>query len=115
MIYNPRPEAGNIIDLAFNYSINFPKKEIKWSEIGPKLLSAIAEIYPTHNFAIQRPEFANPISQHRCPELLLKDTKLPSSTFFLHCYNEKWRRANIDKNAPYPKGSLLYQLEEKYK
>jgi len=31
-----------------------------------------------------------------------------------YCYNEMWRRAGIDKNAAYPKGSLLASFAEKY-
>ncbi len=111
VIFNPNPKKGNLIDLAFQYSLNFPKTEVKWSEIGPSLLSAIIKIYPTHGFKIMSPEFANPISQHDCPKLLLSNKKLPKEAYFLHCYNEKWRRSNVDKNMPYPIGSILDKLD----
>lgn len=115
IIYNPNPTSGNLIDLAYGYSLRFPKKDVKWSEIGPSLLTAIVKIYPEHGFVIQNPDFANPISYSYCPKKLLeKNTTIPHSSFFLHCYNEKWRRAGKDKNQDYPVNSLLYRLEKKF-
>ncbi len=114
VIFNPAPSPGNVIDLAYHYSQHFPKDKIKWSEIGPKLLSAIVAIYPNHGYTIYHKDFANPVSQHDCPHLLLKNHALPDSAFFLHCYNEKWRQANMDKNAAYPEASLLGKLEKLY-
>ncbi|MDP2154040.1 MAG: glycosyltransferase [Methylotenera sp.] len=115
IIYNPNPANGNLIDLAYAYSLRFPKKDVKWSEIGPSLLTAIVKIYPEHGFAIQNPDFANPISYSFCPKKLLEtNVNIPDSSFFLHCYNEKWRRAGKDKNQDYPVNSLLYKLEKKF-
>lgn len=114
VIFNPDPNSGNVIDLAYHYSLHFPKHKIKWSEIGPKLLSAIVAIYPSHGYTIYQKDFANPISQHDCPNLLLKNCKLPETAYFLHCYNEKWRQTNVDKNSAYPTSSLLGKLEKLY-
>jgi hypothetical protein len=112
IIFNPNPKEGDLVDLAYAYSLRFPKKDVKWSEIGPNLLTAIVKIYPDHGFKIQNPDFANPISYSNCPQTLLgSNTKIPKSSFFLHCYNEKWRRAGVDKNQAYPKNSLLSEIE----
>lgn len=82
VIYNPNPQEGNLIDLAFAYSLRFPKKNIKWSEIGPSLLNAIVKIYPDHGFVIQDPSFANPINYSDCPKALLSPgVKLPKQLF----------------------------------
>ena len=113
VIYNPNPSKGNVIDLALAYSRRFPKEDIQWSEIGPALLSAIVSIYPRHGFAIQPPEFANPIPWWECPQKLLQDdfSVLDDRCFFFHCYNETWKRAGIDKNkAIRQKGSLINKL-----
>lgn len=115
IIFNPIPQQGNLIDLSYAYSLRFPKKDVKWSEIGPSLLTAIVKIYPNHGFKIQSPDFANPISYSDCPhKLLSQNVKVPDSSHFLHCYNEKWRRAGQDKNADYPKNCLLYNLEKRF-
>lgn len=115
IIFNPNPKEGDLVNLAYAYSLKFPKKDVKWSEIGPSLLTAIVKIYPEHGFKIQNPDFANPISYSNCPQFLLSSkNKIPKSSFFLHCYNEKWRRAGVDKNEPYPKGSLLSEIETSF-
>lgn len=115
VIFNPNPTTGNLIDLAYAYSLRFPKKDVKWSEIGPSLLTAIVKIYPNHGFVIQNPDFANPISYSYCPKKLLEpNVNIPSTSFFLHCYNEKWRRAGVDKNDDYAKDSLLFNLEKRF-
>jgi hypothetical protein len=112
VVYNPEPKEGNLVDLAFAYSMRFPKSKVKWSEIGPNLLTAITEIYPDHGYTIQPPDFANPVSYADCPKKLLENKfDLPPQAMFLHCYNEKWRRAGIDKNAPYQATSMMAQYE----
>lgn len=113
IIFNPSPKEGDLIDLAYAYSLKFPKSEIRWSEIGPSLLTAIVKIFPTHGFLIQEPDFANPISYSDCPHLLMSSkAKIPNASFFVHLYNEKWRRAGVDKNQEYPEDSFLAELEK---
>lgn len=115
IIYNPHPVEGDLIDLAYAYSLRFPKSDVKWSEIGPSLLTAIVNIHSNHGFVIQGPDFSNPISYSFCPDkLLTPNIKMPSTSFFLHCYNEKWRRAGKDKNDEYPVNSILNNLEKLY-
>ena len=101
---------GNLVDLARVYAERFPKDEIRWSEIGPSLLTGIVNMHPQHGFAILPPEFANPIAWWDCPGSLLAATPLAADAAFVHLYNETWRRAGIDKNAPYPAGSLMARL-----
>jgi hypothetical protein len=64
---------------------------------------------------IMAPDFANPIEWWACPQRLLDETSvLPENVAFLHCYNEMWRRAKMDKNAPYPKDSILGRLQSAF-
>ena len=80
-----------------------------------ELLTAIVRIHATHGFLLQPPAFANPIPHWECPaRLLAPDAAMPEGTAFLHCYNETWREAKIDKDAPFPKGSLMASLAERY-
>jgi hypothetical protein len=115
VIFNPTPSPGNIIDLAYLYSERFPKVKIRWSELGPDLLSAIEKIYPKHGFSVKAPEFANSIDYWICPRTLLEPgVKLHPDAVFLHLYNETWRNSKIDKNAPFPKRSLMSFFAEEY-
>lgn len=110
VLCNPQPRDGNLVDLARVYAERFPKDEIHWSEIGPSLLTGIANMHPRHGFAIMPPEFANPLAWWNCPAALLAATPLPPDAAFVHLYNETWRRAGTDKNAPFPADSLVAQL-----
>lgn len=115
IIYNPTPKAGNVVDLALAFTERFPKEDVTWSEIGPDLLTAIATIYKKHGFQIMEPTFANPINFWDCPNSLLGSVvQLPEQAMFLHCYNEMWRRACIDKNSAYPDDSLMKILSHQY-
>jgi hypothetical protein len=115
VIYNPRPKDGNIIHLAFQYAQEFPKENIVWGELGPRLLSAIEGIYPGHEFEIKPPNFSNAIDWWNCPSKLLESgCSLPSDALFLHLYNETWRRAGIDKNDRYPAGSIMKNMEDQF-
>jgi mannosyltransferase OCH1-like enzyme len=115
VIFNPHPSEGNVIDLAFAYSLRFPKADIIWEEIGPDLLTAITNIYRQHNFEIKEPNFANSINPWDCPSALLTPgILLERNAAFLHCYNEMWRRTGIDKNSVYPRGSLMASFAEEY-
>lgn len=115
VLFNPVPTPGNIIDLACNYSERFPKEKIRWGELGPNLLNAIEKIYPDHGFKVMKPEFANSIDYWNCPRALLKPgPKLHPDAAFLHLYNQTWREAGIDKNAPFPEGGLMALFAREY-
>lgn len=115
VIYNPNPSKGNIIDLAYGYARAFPKENIVWGELGPRLLAAIESIYPDHGFIVHDPIFANPINWWECPRVLMAPGQdLIDGASFLHLYNETWRRAGVDKNDKFPSGSLMEFLAEKY-
>lgn len=116
VLANPAPCSGNVVDLALAYTHRFPKSDITWSEIGPDLLTAIVSIYPRHGFGVMPPEFANGFDWWRCPAALLTpDMPLPEGAVFLHCYNEMWRRAGLDKDAAeFPARSIMHALAERY-
>lgn len=117
VIHNPHPCSGNIIDLAEVFADRFNKNDITWSEIGPALLTAIVKIYPKHGFNIFPPEFANPINYWNCPEHLISpmNFSIKENTFFVHMYNEMWRRANVDKNFSFDNNSFYEKINVMYK
>lgn len=115
IIYNKNPKDKNIIDLALAVAESFPIEKLKWGSIGPSLLHLINSLYPYLSFELKSINFANPISARDCPERLIKPfEEIPEDTFFLHLYNERWRRFNASKNAPFPENSIMSNLEKKY-
>lgn len=115
VIYHPTPKSGDIIDLAYRFSDGFDVKKLEWGYCGPRLLTALVENWPTISPKIMEPNFANGVDFWRCPDYLIQDKKeLPEDCAFLHCYNEMWRRSGVDKNAPYPKDSLIGALAKRY-
>lgn len=107
VLHAPAPDPGGLVDQARVYAANFPKHKVEWSEIGPRLLTALERIYPEHGFAVQRPEFANPVDWWLCPgQLFSEQSALPEGCHFLHLYNDMWRRAGVEKNTPLSERSL---------
>ena len=115
VVYNPHPKKGDIIDLALGVAERMDTSHQKWGETGPKLLTMLHRNYPNYTFRVMLPEACNPFNWWECPEVLLsKGITIPTTTKFLHCYNEMWRRKNVDKEASYPAGSIMSELALKY-
>jgi len=113
VIFNPVRKHGNLIDLARVYAERFPKDEITWSELGPSLLTAIIQAYPNHGFDIYPPDFANHINYWDCPNIFINeniDFTLPENLYFLHMYNEMWRRSGVDKNLQFSNECLYEKI-----
>lgn len=114
LIYHPNPKTGDLIDLAFAISERFQIEKLNWGDCGPFLLTALVKLYPKLAPEIMSPEFANPIPFYNCPDILLNSKNLSKNTWFLHCYNEMWRRKGIEKDTPYPPQSILGKLLAQY-
>ena len=111
VIWSPRPRPGDIVDLALGVTERFPVDALEWGDCGPRLLSALVGTYPKLAFRVMPPEFANPVGYWDCPRALMSPER-PSiaRAGFVHCYNEMWRRAGVDKDRAFPEGSLMAQL-----
>jgi len=115
LIYHPEPTSGDIIDLAYAVTDRYQVEKLEWGDCGPKLLTTLVKAYPKLAPKIMKPAFANPIDYWDCPKTLLGDSdSLSKDTFFLHCFNEMWRRQGVDKNQPYPRYSLLGKVLAQY-
>jgi hypothetical protein len=115
VIFNPKPEIGNIIDMAQCYSQRFPKNKVTWSQLGPDLLSAIEQIYPGHGFDIKPPDYANSVDYWRCPLEFFKSGRKPNrAAAFLHLYGQTWAEAKLEKNGSFPRGSMMKTFEDEY-
>ncbi len=115
VIFNPTPQPGNIVDLALAVSERYPPDAMEWGDIGPTLLTALHKALSRVTFEVMPPDFANGIDWWECPApLLAPGGCIPPQATFLHCFNEMWRRGGVDKNAPYPAGSMMEQLAARF-
>jgi hypothetical protein len=116
LIYHPDPKPGDVIDLAFRFADGFDPARLTWTDCGPRLLTTLIDTWPAlAPPMLMAPDVVNPIDHWQCPRALFSPrTRLPSTTGFLHCYNEIWRRAGIDKSAPFPPNSLLGRIAARY-
>lgn len=86
-----------------------------YGDIGPKLLTTLTRAYPALAPVLLSPEFANPVDWWDCPQRLIGAAgDVPDGTWFLHGYNEMWRRSGVDKNAPCRADSMLGKLIARY-
>jgi hypothetical protein len=115
VIFHPAPQRGDVIDLAFRFADAFDPTRLRWGDCGPKLLTALVNEWPALAPRLMAARVANPVDYWACPKALLSPrTRLGPDTAFLHCYNEMWRRAGVDTNAPFPATSLLGRIAARY-
>jgi len=115
IFYNPN--SSLLLQLCEQVSKRLPKDNLSWCSYGPALLTALYKLYGSDKHKILPPVFANPIQGPSTP-FCLKDMNMPilsSRTYFLHCYNEHWRRAGSSKNLPFKESSLLMHLYRKFR
>ena len=115
IIFNPTPQKGNLVDLAYHVADRFPHEKILHAEIGPMLISLLSITQPEHGYQLMHPDFANPMDYWNCPEYLLTvGMVLPAATRFVHCYGSCWSRKGYDRDMHYPEGSLMARFEEQF-
>ncbi|WP_051242242.1 glycosyltransferase [Stappia stellulata] len=115
VIYHPAPQRGDVIDLAFRFADGFDPARLEWGDCGPKLLTTLVDQWPALAPTLMAARVANPVDYWACPRALLSPrTRLGPDTAFLHCYNEMWRRAGIDTNAPFPPNTLIGRIAARY-
>lgn len=103
---------------------------IAWG-VGPSTTKHIVETYNLQKY-VKPWYFANSCSCHHTDSLInpnwkTKDanpkseiiyskriTDLPEGTYFIHLWNEFWRRNNLDKNGEFPKNTLYEDLKLLY-
>jgi len=115
VIHCPHPAPGCIIDLAQAMASRFPIEQMEWGDTGPKLLTVLHQAYPRLSYPLMPPEFANPINWWNCPETLLNsECAVPKEATFLHCFNQIWRQKGVEKNNPFPSGSMMALLTQQF-
>jgi hypothetical protein len=87
---------------------------VGWGEIGPSMVSAMVVKHALEGF-LAPPQRYSPLGWWEFRRIV-DDTALPLSdaTITLHCFNEMWRRAGLDKNARYGAHSRFESLKAQY-
>lgn len=115
VMFFPDPANLDLLKLALSVSEKFDRGKIRHLELGPLLMTALFQSYPHLQPKLFSPHFANPVNHWECPKKLLDPKgKIPRNAAFLHCFNEIWRRQAVSKDMEFPKGSIMYQLEDRY-
>lgn len=116
LCYNSSPESGDIFDLALGIAERYDSSKLEWGDCGPNLLTSLVNLYPKLAPSIMSPNFSNFIDWWNSPGYFLSESnnssEILNSLCFLHCFNEMWIRSGIDKNDPFPNGSLMYEIEK---
>ena len=85
-----------------------------WGELGPSMLTVMVRKHALEHL-IAPPWRFSPLGwwEARC---LVEDAILqwPDATLAVHCFNEMWRRAGLDKNARYGRHSPFELLKAQY-
>ena len=109
------PVGTGLMKFAWETCLSKDPQKIKWGETGPRLMQDAVLRFHLENFRKPYITFC-PITHPRWRSILEPDTKpaLASDAYAVHLWNELWRRAGQDKNAPYPPSSLYEQLKQRY-
>ena len=112
LFYLPSGFCSPLLQMAGLFCSEVDIYVASWGAGGPRLLTGLYSIFRQHqNFLLMSPDFANPIPSYRCPaDLLREDLVLKPQTWFLHCFNETWRRSETSKDLKSHSGSFLHRL-----
>ena len=114
LIFVPNNYNSEILKFAFKICESIDIYESNWGAGGPRLLTNLLKIFNQSSHYLMPPTFANPIPSYQCPSLLFKKGQLNPQSWFLHCFNENWRRQGISKEAIFPKNSVIDNATKNY-
>ena len=108
------PKKSDIFNWAYKKSITHDKNTLKWSVIGPTLLSKAINKFNLNKFIKNYKAFC-PLGFKDWNQLIEPNKNINlDNSFCIHLWNEKWRRGGIDKNNEFDTDCLYEQLKIKY-
>jgi hypothetical protein len=106
------PKKSELMKYLFNTANSKNKEELKWGQIGPKLMDEGIKKFKLEKY-VQMPEVFCPISFHHV-EQMFQVYIIENSMYTVHLWNEYWRRKNLDKNKTYDPKCIYEVLKKKY-
>lgn len=111
MCFSPGSE---VMQYCFDVAQAADKATLKYSEIGPKLVTQALERFGQRRQLLAHPDEFCPIDWFSVEKLVRPGVTVPSRAYAVHLWNEMWRRAGMDKNQPPPEGSIVHRLLYQY-
>ena len=107
------PPGSEVMKYCLDVARAADKAMLKYSEIGPKLVNrAVHEL--GYRRVMAHPDEFCPIDWFTVERLVQPGVTIPRRAYAVHLWNEMWRRAGMDKNAPPPEGSVVHRLLYQY-
>jgi hypothetical protein len=109
------PAGAEFLDYCVKISESKNKAELKWSEIGPRLLGEAVERFALHGHRVGHRVF-NPVNWFDFAEVLapgFEPSRLAGS-HAVHLWNQMWRHHGVDPEAAPAPGSMYAYLLDRY-
>lgn len=113
LFYKVESSETPVLDIASHICDKIDIFDASWGAGGPRLLTKIIELTETNGYLLFPPSFANFVPSYEIPKSLFKNKRLPEECWFMHCFNEQWRRNGISYDREFPPNSLMDQLYRK--
>jgi hypothetical protein len=109
------PRASPVVEHCWAECEKLDTAELKWSQCGPQLMARAVESCGLQRY-VKPPEVFCPIHFSEWKRLLdpKEDCEFGDATYAVHLWNELWRREGLNKDGPYPAGSVYEELRQRY-
>ena len=109
------PVGSEVMAYAWQTCLGKNRQELKWGEIGPRLMDEAVRKFVLDPFIMPSKVF-NPIGFKAWGEVLDPTIAwaFDETTYAIHLWNEMWRQDQQDKNRRYHPDCLYEQLTQRY-
>ena len=109
------PVGSEVMAYAWQTCLGQNRQELKWGEIGPRLMDEAVRKFVLDPFIMPSKVF-NPIGFKAWGEVLDPTIAwaFDETTYAIHLWNEMWRQDQQDKNRRYHPDCLYEQLTQRY-
>ena len=109
------PAGSDVMAYAWGVCQSKNPEELVWGETGPRLTKAAVEKYSLEKFKKSHQVFC-PFGFWEWRKVLEPEGEFTfaETTYAIHLWNEMWRDAGLDKNAPYDRGCLYERCKQRY-
>ncbi|MCH8962732.1 MAG: hypothetical protein IH820_15795 [Bacteroidetes bacterium] len=109
------PVGSEVMAYAWQTCLGKNRQELKWGEIGPRLMDEAVRKFVLDPFIMPSKVF-NPIGFKAWDEVLDPTMvwAFDETTYAIHLWNEMWRQDQQDKNRRYHPDCLYEQLTQRY-
>ena len=108
------PVKSPVAHDAYQICLSKKPEELKWGEIGPRLVKEMVEKYNL-NQLVKEPKVFCPVPGCEWIKYIQPNAyEYSEETYAIHLWNEMWRRSNIDKNSKFDTNSFYEKAYARY-